>query len=194
MRYPDNNIIISDSTLRNILPPQLKKITPQSNVLWSCECFIYAKIMHYFLLTWRDLHLNHLKDRSHNAQKQRSGEISSRIFETYKNAVRPYGYHIYNTTAGMAMATMWTYTSKHHGLPHCKCVLRCCDKCPIIALPSQGANKYTTNSCPTIIFHVYRNFSRCTIRERRSYNKLTTCLKCSTVPISDRTNNVYTQK
>ena len=27
--YADNNIIISDSTLRNIIPPQLKKMTSQ---------------------------------------------------------------------------------------------------------------------------------------------------------------------
>ena len=44
-----------------------------------------------------------LKYRSQNAQNKRSSEISSHIFETYKNAVRPHGCHIYNTAADMAM-------------------------------------------------------------------------------------------
>ena len=92
--YADNNNIISDSTLHNILPHQLKKMTPRYKVICGCECCISAKSMHYFLLTWRDLHLKHHKNRSHNEQNRRSGEISSRIFETYKNSVRPHGCYI----------------------------------------------------------------------------------------------------
>ena len=50
--------------------------------------------MHFSLLMWHYCHLKHLKDRIHNAKNRRSGELSSRLFETYKNAVRPHGYHI----------------------------------------------------------------------------------------------------
>ena len=58
---------------------------------------------------------------------------------------------------------MFPYTSEHYGLPHLKCVFRCCDKLPSIVLPIQEANKDTTNKCPTIQFHVYRNFSQCNV-------------------------------
>ena len=46
-RYSDNNIIISDSDLRNILPPQLKKMTYQYKFLCGCECCISTKIMNF---------------------------------------------------------------------------------------------------------------------------------------------------
>ena len=48
-----NNIIISDSTLYYILPPQLKNMTSQYKVMCGCECCISAKRMHPSLLSWR---------------------------------------------------------------------------------------------------------------------------------------------
>ena len=56
-RDEDNKIIISDSTLQNILLPHLKKINFQYKVMCGCECCIYAKIIHSPLLLWRE----HLK-------------------------------------------------------------------------------------------------------------------------------------
>ena len=35
--YADNNIIISDSTLQSILPPQLKKMSARYKVICGCE-------------------------------------------------------------------------------------------------------------------------------------------------------------
>ena len=57
----------------------------------GCECCISAKSIYYYFLTWYDFNLKQLKDRIHNAQIRRSGEISSRIFETYRNEVRSQG-------------------------------------------------------------------------------------------------------
>ena len=48
--FEKNNIIISDSTIRNIITPQLKNITTPYKVMWLCECCIYSKIMHSYLL------------------------------------------------------------------------------------------------------------------------------------------------
>ena len=113
-----NHIIISDSTLRNILPPQLKNMTPQYKVICGCDCCISSKVMNSSLLTWRNYRLKHLRDKIQNAQNRRSGEIFSRIFETYKNSVRPHGCHIYNTTEHMAISPMFSCTSEHHWIPH----------------------------------------------------------------------------
>ena len=92
-------------------------------------------------------------------QKRRSGDISSYIFETYKNDVQQHSFHSYNTTADMDMETMCNCTSKNHEIPHWKYVFRCCDKYPSIVLPSNEENKDTKNSCTTIRFYVYRNVS-----------------------------------
>ena len=78
------NIIICDSTLRNILSPQLNNMTAQYKLMRGCECCISSKSMHSYLLTWRDRHIKHLKYISHNEQNRRSGELSSHLFETYK--------------------------------------------------------------------------------------------------------------
>ena len=50
VRDAENNIIISDSILRSLLPLQLKKC----KVMRGWECFTYAKSIHYSLLSWRD--------------------------------------------------------------------------------------------------------------------------------------------
>ena len=42
----ENNIIISGSTLRTLLPTQLKEMSEQYNFMCGCECCIYAKSMH----------------------------------------------------------------------------------------------------------------------------------------------------
>ena len=129
----------------------------------GCKCCISAKIMHHFLLIWRNRRLKHLKYRSHNAQNRRSGEISSHIFETYKNAVRPHGCHIYNTDVDMDMVIMCPYTYKHHGILNWICVLSCFDKLPSTVLPIRETNKNTTNRSPKIIYHIYPNISHCTV-------------------------------
>ena len=40
----DDNIIISDSTLRPLLSPQLKNISARYKVMCGCECCISAKV------------------------------------------------------------------------------------------------------------------------------------------------------
>ena len=125
--------------------------------------------MHSSLLTCYGSFLKHLKYRSHNAQNRMSGEISSRIFETYKNGVQYHGHHIYNTAAYISMEIMCPCTSKHHCLPHCNIVLLFCCKRPIIFLPIQETNKDIINKFPTSIFHVYRNLSRCVEHAQSPY-------------------------
>ena len=69
----------------------------------SCECCVSAKIIHSSLLTLKYFCMKNRKDRIHNAQNRRSGEISGRIFETYNNYVQPHSCHIYNTSVDMDM-------------------------------------------------------------------------------------------
>ena len=63
-RDEDGKIIISDSTLRSLLPPQLKKMSARYKIMCGCECCISAKIIHSSLLSWRDKYLKKLKDQS----------------------------------------------------------------------------------------------------------------------------------
>ena len=63
-RYEENNIIISDSTLRSLLPHELKQISAHYMVMCGCEYCISAKIIHSSLISWRDRYLKNLKIKS----------------------------------------------------------------------------------------------------------------------------------
>ena len=49
-RDSDNNIIIIDSTLQSILPPQINKMSARNKFMCSCECCISDKSIHSSLL------------------------------------------------------------------------------------------------------------------------------------------------
>ena len=53
-RDEDGKIIISDSTLRSLLPPQLKQMSAHYKIMCGCECCISAKSIHSSLLSCRD--------------------------------------------------------------------------------------------------------------------------------------------
>ena len=56
-RDEDGKIIISDSTLRSLLPPQLKQMSARYKIMCGCECCISAKSIHSSLPSWRDRYL-----------------------------------------------------------------------------------------------------------------------------------------
>ena len=117
-RDEDDKIIISDSTLRSLLPPQLKQMSARYKIMCGCKCCIYDKSIHSSLLSWRDSYLKKLKDQSQNAQSRRSGEKAHHIYTTYKSTVMPHGNHIYAKASDMENATMCTYPKSEHALPH----------------------------------------------------------------------------
>ena len=108
-RDEDGKIIISDSTLRSLFPPQLKQMYTHYKIMCGCECCISAKSIHFSLLSWRDRSFKKLKDQSQNAQCKRSGDKEHQIYRTYKNTVMPHESHIYAKASDMANATMCTY-------------------------------------------------------------------------------------
>ena len=125
-RYEYDNIIISDSTFRSLLPPQSKQMSEQYKVMCCCESCISAKSIHSSLLTWPDRYLEKLKYQSQNAQSIKCGEKSHHIYETNKNTVMPHGRHIYDKAYNMEKAIMCTYPHSGRALPHWKFLLRCC--------------------------------------------------------------------
>ena len=64
----------------------------------------------------------------------------------------PHGRHIYAKSSDMANAKMCTYPQSDYALPHCKCVLRCCDDCPCINIPNQETTKNMKKQHPQLGF------------------------------------------
>ena len=120
------------------------KMSARYKVMCGCKCCISDKSMHSSLISWRDRYLKKLKDKSQNYQSRRSVEKAHHIYETYKNIVIPHGRHIYAKAYDMAKAKMCTYPQSDHALPHWKCILWFCSKCPYINIHYQETNKNMT--------------------------------------------------
>ena len=48
-----------------------------------------------------------------------------------------HGSHVHKTVPNVFMETMCPFLSDKIALPHWKCVLHCCEKCPSIVVPGQ---------------------------------------------------------
>ena len=78
----------------------------------------------------------------------------------------PHGRNIYAKVSDMAKGKMCTYPQSDNALPHWKCVLRCCAKCPCINLPNQEKDNKYSETTPSIWFHIYHIIGRCTTHVR----------------------------
>ena len=65
------------------------------------ECYIYVKIKHSSLLSWRERFCKKLKVQSCNAQNRRFGEMVNSLFKMYKNTVIPHEKHMFQTESKM---------------------------------------------------------------------------------------------
>ena len=193
-RDEDGKIIISDSTLRSLLPPQLKKMSARYKIMCGCECCISAKSIHSSLLSWRDRYLEKLKDQIQNYQSRRSGEKTHHIYTTYKNTVMPHGNHIYAKASDMVNATMCTYPQSEHALPHWKCVLQCFADCPCINIPDQETTKKHEKTTPSIRFHIYHIIGSFTIHGIISLKYKNICYMCKQESLTDKSTKIYTRK
>ena len=63
-RDEDDKIIISDSTFRSLLPPQLKQTSAKYKVMCGCECCISSKSLHSSFLSWSDRYLKNSNIKS----------------------------------------------------------------------------------------------------------------------------------
>ena len=90
----------------------------------------------------------------------------------------PHGRHIYAKAYDMSKSTMCALSQSDHALPHWKCVLRCCDKCPSINLPDQEIDYQYPDTSPSIRFHVYHIIARCKKHGRLSLIDKKICHKC----------------
>ena len=90
----------------------------------------------------------------------------------------PHGKHMFQTASYMAIATMCVYSSSKYALPHWKCFLHCCAKCPRIYLPSQESDPQNLNFIPTIRFHIYQYIAHLILHGRLPFNEKEQCQLC----------------
>ena len=158
------------------------------------ECCISAKSIHSSLLSWRDMYFKKLKYQSQNDQNRSSGKKEHCIYETYKNTVMPHGRHIYAKAYVISKAKMCAYSQSDHDLPHWKCVLQCCAKCPSINITDQETDDQYPDTGPSIFFYIYHKIARCTKHGRLLLTDRKICHKCQQDYASGKSTKIYTRK
>ena len=93
-RDEENNIIISNSTLRSLLPPQLKKCFQDTRLCVVVNVAYLPKlyINHYYQGM---IGIKKLNNQRQNSQNRRSGEKEIAYKKHIQNTVLPHGRHIY---------------------------------------------------------------------------------------------------
>ena len=94
----------------------------------------------------------------------------------------------------MANATMCLYPRSDHALPHWKCVLRRCAKCPSTNISDQETNYQYSNTSPSISFHIYHLIARCKTNGRILLNGRNCFRKCKHDSVSKQSTKIYTIK
>ena len=163
-------------------------------VICGCDCCISAKSVHSSLLSWQYCHFKKLDYLNQNSQNRRSGEKSNLIYETYKNTFMPHGCHIYVKEFDVEKEKMCAYLQSDHVLPHWKCVLRCCAKCPSINIPGQEIDDQYPDTSPSIRFHIDHLISRCTKHGRIPLTDKKSCIGCQHDTASLLSTKIYTRK
>ena len=94
----------------------------------------------------------------------------------------------------MAKATMCAYTQSDHALPHWKCIMQCCAKCPGVNLLDQETDDQYSNTSPSICFHIYHLIARCTKLGRLPLTERRVFRKCQQDTASGLSTKIYTRK
>ena len=106
----------------------------------------------------------------------------------------PNGSHIYAKSYDMANATMCVYPQSDNLLPHWKCVLRCCAKCPCVDIPDQETDDRYSENSPSIRFQIYHIIARCKTNAMLLLTDKKCFCKYKQDNASEQSTKIYTRK
>ena len=106
----------------------------------------------------------------------------------------PHECLVYVKSYDMAKATMCAYPHSYHTLPHWKCVLQCCAKCPSVNLPDQETYSQYPNTRPSNGFHIYHLIARFITHGRLLLTDKKICRKFEQDTESEKSTKIYTRK
>jgi hypothetical protein len=142
-RDANGNVAISDTALRYLLPPQLRKMTPRHKQMCGCKIYIIARGLQTSYNMWR-----------HREVKKCDSILYTRQVESDENP-------LHATPRDALSAILCGVHVAGLGLPYWRCVLRRCTECPTYQVPNEEKDKSNTTS--TINFHfLYVTTTSCT--------------------------------
>ena len=168
----NNKPLISDTALRYLLPPELRKMTTRHKIMCGCEPCLSASTLQESLNAWRRRYLKQL-DTAHRNKGTRQ---SKSAYESYKSSILHNNKLIHERAKDAALSTMCPFLDPALDLPHWCCVLQCCKDCPSLFIPPQ--EQESSSSVPTISYHVYKTVATCSIHGQRPFGEIQDCTEC----------------
>jgi hypothetical protein len=152
--------IISDTALRSLLPPQLKRMSTKYKAMCGCELCIIMGQFQASLNAYRLSLLRRLEKETDECDSQEEKAIKRTRSDNYREAVYPDSQH-WHPKPKDALSAIQCPNVEGFNFPEMKCILRTCRLCPKYILLRE--ERLLTDDDTPIAFHVYHKFSRCRI-------------------------------
>ena len=139
-RHTDTNyVIISDTMICSLAPPQLRPMTDHQKMMCGCPICNTSKYFQESLNAWRRNKLKFMKDKADNSCGRKKYELSQ-AYKSYADYAFPNNETRHPRCDNAADSVLCILTNDEFQCPNCKCVLRKCTACTSIAIP--GVERY----------------------------------------------------
>ena len=161
-------MIISDTIIRSLAPPQLRPMTDNNKMMCGCAICNTSKYMQESLNAWRQKQLKTMKNKVENSRGRRKEELTQ-AYKSYADYAFLEKETRHPRCENAADSVLCTPTNDECKFLNWKYVLRKCTVCSSIALP--GVEMDSSNRAPMIMFNTYMALFTCSnhgilIRER----------------------------
>ena len=173
-RDSNGKIIISDTSLRYLLPPQLKRMTEKHKQMCGCEVCLIGDSHQKTLNAFRVRHKRDLRAAADTPWRA----FDAHVYQPSLDDDPPRPWH---AKVSDALECVQCSPIIQCGLPHWSCVLRRCGKCPKYPVPPEEQG--TDENAPTIKFHIYKIATECT-KHGILTKGVKTCEQCTADPPS----------
>ena len=118
-----NDVIISDTMLSSLAPPQLRPITDNHKMMCGCAICNTSKYMQEYLNSWRRKQLKIMKDKAENSRGRGIDELNQ-AYKSYADYAFPEKQTRHPRCENAADSVICTPTNDECKLPNWKFVLR----------------------------------------------------------------------
>ena len=186
--------LISDTALRYLVPPELRRMTARHEQMCGCESCIITKHMHLSLKAWRKRRVGDMKKQLFTMEPGPEKDRKVQEFDTYKAHVLPDGKDLHEHPKD-AISEVFCPIIGETGLHNWGCVLRKCKNCPEYNIPTAEKGTESDLTLPTIKFHIYQVATNCSLHKKLpTYSKV--CETCGTKqdPLVEKLGRISTRK
>ena len=116
-----NDVIISDTMLRSLAPPQLIPMTDNHKMMCGCAICNTSKYMQESLNVWRQKKLKTMKDKAENSRGRGEYELTQ-AYKSYADYAFPDRQNCHPCCKNAAYYILCTPTNDECKVPNWKCV------------------------------------------------------------------------